>query len=809
MVAVAACMTSMFASCCLRGRRAFSRLTLHFDSADMEIAFVQQRKGALISSGAALSLIGALMDLAVLLHRYIVDAEFLQNHLSTEVAGLGLRVHLLAQAGVFIVFAAYVLFLRSSLVDRVGAVQLEVFSAALITVAMVVIVSCSHVNVTRMMGYGNEVYQGFACTSDSVPLLAIDGLITASHVGLPVRWRVLLPMEVIGVLLYAFIVFVRGSCEQSGSFYNLVWLTLLVMASAVGKRTTESWERECFKTVIGERRQRCEAEFQLSQAEDEQRGNAAVDHQDREEREERASSLPTQTPSMHVFDAVRDGVEGAAMRLARIAELGRAEHWFIHPKEVEILHDQRLGEGGFGTVLKGIFCGMVAAVKQPRQGLQVLNLQSLCNELSVLRRLRHPNIIATFGAIVDSENTQITLVLELVDGVTLQTFILQASQSVECQDGSPYARFKLMLGVSGALLYMHSREPQLVHGDLKSANIMVEGSGSDAKAKLLDFGLSRVRVKGAQPLGGTLAWMAPEVALRSGNVKCSADVFSYGRLLAFVATSLLPLAGLRANAVKRMLSRGVLPGPNWPHGCVFAPCLRKLVDSCLMFDEAARPGISWVHGELLGLPGKMDLGGAGAAFLRDVETVAMRQSIAADCDDSLLADLLPTPTDTVLDEAPSAVLEAESLPMEVQGQMHVPVTLQADENRPGNVQAGAAQPEPQPTIPLVFPGMLPTDDEVMIASLHKLVTRWNCAAPNGFCCELHATANMASQLCEILLDQSCTTSQQFTSGLGEQCGRCGMLNILDKSAGGCDMCRDIQLPMPRTPAGVQAACVSL
>jgi len=787
MVAVAACMTSMFASCCLRGRRAFSRLTLHFDSADMEIAFVQQRKGALISSGAALSLIGALMDLAVLLHRYIVDAEFLQNHLSTEVAGLGLRVHLLAQAGVFIVFAAYVLFLRSSLVDRVGAVQLEVFSAALITVAMVVIVSCSHVNVTRMMGYGNEVYQGFACTSDSVPLLAIDGLITASHVGLPVRWRVLLPMEVIGVLLYAFIVFVRGSCEQSGSFYNLVWLTLLVMASAVGKRTTESWERECFKTVIGERRQRCEAEFQLSQAEDEQRGNAAVDHQDREEREERASSLPTQTPSMHVFDAVRDGVEGAAMRLARIAELGRAEHWFIHPEEVDILHDERLGQGSFGTVFKGIFCGMVIAVKQPRHDMQNMNLTSLCNELCILRRLRHPNIIATFGAIVDAENAQVTLVLEFLEGATLHTFILKTSQSDGCQDARPYVRFKLMLGVSHALKYMHSRDPQIVHGDLKSINIMVEGSGNDANAKLLDFGLSRVRVRGTRALGGTLAWMAPEVALCIGKVKCSADIFSYGRLLTFIASSILPLAGLHAHSVRRMMSRGVLPRLDWPDGCVFEPFCKKLVETCLVFNEAARPSISRVHGELLGLPGKMDLGGTGTTFLRNVEAVAIKQRIAMGDDGSLLADLPPRPTDTVLNTAPS-VPEDKPLPAEVSGQI---------------------QSAFQPIIPLLFPGMLPTDTEVMVASLCKVIARWNFTVANGFCCPIHAGAKMASQMCNALLDQPCTT-QEFTSDLGEQCGRCGMLGLPDKAVGGCDVCRDLVLPLQSTTAaGGQTTCISL
>ena len=68
-----------------------------------------------------------------------------------------------------------------------------------------------------------------------------------------------------------------------------------------------------------------------------------------------------------------------------------------------------------------------------------------------------------------------------------------------------------MIDVCSALVYMHSRSPPVVHGDLKSGNILMQRDGPLVHAKVLDFGLSRILARNARALGGTLRYMAPEV----------------------------------------------------------------------------------------------------------------------------------------------------------------------------------------------------------------------------------------------------------------------------------------------------------
>ncbi|CAK0904783.1 unnamed protein product [Prorocentrum cordatum] len=127
-------------------------------------------------------------------------------------------------------------------------------------------------------------------------------------------------------------------------------------------------------------------------------------------------------------------------------------------------------------------------------------LPQLCNELRALRRVRHPNIVFLYGACMDVDSNKLCLVLEFVDGVPLGAFCTAPATSS--------ARSLVVFDVLNALRYLHSMHPS------KDSNILVEerrsGSGrSSYRAKLLDFGLSRLVTRNARPLGGTLRWMAP------------------------------------------------------------------------------------------------------------------------------------------------------------------------------------------------------------------------------------------------------------------------------------------------------------
>ncbi|KAI5019674.1 hypothetical protein ZWY2020_044562 [Hordeum vulgare] len=78
------------------------------------------------------------------------------------------------------------------------------------------------------------------------------------------------------------------------------------------------------------------------------------------------------------------------------------------------------------------------------------------------------------------------------------------------------------LDVASGLTYLHAAG--MVHGDVKSRNVVI---GADGRAKLADFGCSRKAAADVPIIGGTPAFMAPEVA-RGEEQGPAADVWALG-----------------------------------------------------------------------------------------------------------------------------------------------------------------------------------------------------------------------------------------------------------------------------------------
>lgn len=303
-----------------------------------------------------------------------------------------------------------------------------------------------------------------------------------------------------------------------------------------------------------------------------------------------AISLPSTSGTENVFKDPGTDTKRLLKTLEQMAEIGVKEHWLVNIKDVALLPEVVLGSGGFGLVVMGRLHGTPVAVKLPKRfagsgSAQYLN--SLFNELRVHRLIRHVNIVAFRGACIDPDSGEIAVLSEYVPGVTMDNFVRHEMHE-QCQ-APDLVRQKLLLDVASALTYCHNLKPVVVHGDVKPTNIIVE-QGASPRAKLLDFGLSRLLTKRAQPLRGTARWRAPELRHPiSSRPETSADVFSFGLLAEFVATGDSPQSTQQESDVK---SESMFVLNEFPNLC----------EQCLRIDPSTRPSMLHVLDMLCGLP---------------------------------------------------------------------------------------------------------------------------------------------------------------------------------------------------------------
>ncbi|GLI63433.1 hypothetical protein VaNZ11_006322 [Volvox africanus] len=145
----------------------------------------------------------------------------------------------------------------------------------------------------------------------------------------------------------------------------------------------------------------------------------------------------------------------------------------------------------------------------------------------------------------------------------------------------------------------HLHASQIMHGDLKPANVLLKSSRSDRRgfiAKVADFGLSKiVHTKERSSLEcpadatGTIAYMAPEVL--NGSMSPAADIYSFGVMLWQLVTGEKPFGDVHPGRVFVGVCSGALQ-LEWPPDA--HPMVRKLGEACLSSDKRQRPSFTKV-----------------------------------------------------------------------------------------------------------------------------------------------------------------------------------------------------------------------
>jgi serine/threonine protein kinase len=208
-------------------------------------------------------------------------------------------------------------------------------------------------------------------------------------------------------------------------------------------------------------------------------------------------------------------------------------------KKITKSFKDKLGEGGFGTVFKGMLLnGCVVAIKMLDKSQA--GQEYFINEVATIGRIHHVNIVQLIGYCV--EGSKRALVYEFMPNGSLSNYIfLQEGNNILLS----YERiYNIALGVARGIQYLHQGcDMQILHFDIKPHNILLDENFTPkvsgfSLAKLYPIDQSIVSLTAAR---GTLGYMAPELFYKDiGDVSHKVDVYSFGMLL-------MEMAGRRKN----------------------------------------------------------------------------------------------------------------------------------------------------------------------------------------------------------------------------------------------------------------------
>lgn len=257
----------------------------------------------------------------------------------------------------------------------------------------------------------------------------------------------------------------------------------------------------------------------------------------------------------------------------------------------------KVGQGGMGAVYKATHVTFeeLRAIKVMNPELlgDALFAKRFKQEAVIARKLDHPNAVRV-DDIDESEDGLPFMVMEYIEGQSLKELI-------ERQGPLPPLRVRSIIQqVASALNAAHRLG--MVHRDIKPANIVLIQTSDGEQAKVLDFGIAKIRESRSGDSGmtltgtgiviGTPQYMSPEQALgkRGDQLDGRSDLYSLGVVMYQMLTGELPF---KTDTTMQLLLAHINTPPRpvlqARPGLDIPPALARVVMKCLEKDPAARP----------------------------------------------------------------------------------------------------------------------------------------------------------------------------------------------------------------------------
>jgi hypothetical protein len=287
----------------------------------------------------------------------------------------------------------------------------------------------------------------------------------------------------------------------------------------------------------------------------------------------------------------------------------------IDPQEIFL--QRIIGEGNFGRVWSARWRSSSVAVKEfvfaqaavaGKSSMQREIVEEIIGEAGMMAILRHPNVLQLFGCSLTAQ--AIWIVSELCSLGSLRQVLDEHDRVLSVE-----LRLSLALQVAEGMMYLHNQNPHIIHRDLKSHNIFIHETFTDAEdaststskkrvgvqfekmethsvfvAKIGDWGSARATLSGSRTMThgvGTACWLAPEVIKHARSSKFS-DVYGYGIVLWELATREEVYQGLETTQIIAKVANENLRPPvpqdcPWKH--IMVKCWAENPNDRLEFSE--------------------------------------------------------------------------------------------------------------------------------------------------------------------------------------------------------------------------------
>ncbi|EEF40144.1 integrin-linked protein kinase 1 [Ricinus communis] len=251
----------------------------------------------------------------------------------------------------------------------------------------------------------------------------------------------------------------------------------------------------------------------------------------------------------------------------------------INPHELDFTNSVEITKGTFHLAS---WRGIQVAVK--KLGEDVISdedkVRAFSDELALLQKIRHPNVVQFLGAVTQS--SPMMIVTEYLHKGDLRAFLKKKGAL------RPGTAVRFGLDIARGLNYLHENKPPIIHRDLEPSNILRDDSGH---LKVADFGVSKLlTVKEDKPLtcqDTSCRYVAPEV-FKHEEYDTKVDVFSFALILQEMIEGCPPFSAKQDLEVPKSYAAKErppfrAPTKHYPHG------LKDLIQECWNENPAKRP----------------------------------------------------------------------------------------------------------------------------------------------------------------------------------------------------------------------------